>query len=104
LPQDVGLRCRAARIACICGADDVACKRNLFIDQRRCATTLLEHQVGIRDLNTNVERRAVGLRSQPIDVSESGRAAMSTYPRQRNLLLDPDAEVGPIQHERQMIE
>ena len=65
---------------------------------------LLEHQVRVRGVDSHIERRAIRFGPQAIDIRQRGGPAVAANAGQRNLLLDRDADVGPAQHERQVIE
>ena len=103
-PEHIRLRRRAARISGVCRVDDIPGKRDLLVDEYRRTSPLLEHQVGVRCVDSHIERRASRFGPQAIDVSEGGCASMTANAGERNLLLDRDADVGPAQHERQVVE
>ena len=68
----------------------------------RVPVTLCER--GIRGFDPYIERRPICLRTQTIHVGQCGRTPMASNTRERNLLLDRDAEVCAVEHERQVVE
>ena len=103
-PQHVRLRRGAAGISGVRCADDVTRKCHLLGDQRRGPPPFLQHQERVRRLNAHIERRAIRLGAQAIDICQGGGAAVPANAGERNLLLDRDADVGAAQHERQVVE
>ena len=94
----------SAGVSRIRGADDVAREHELLGDERCSPPTLLQHQEGGGRLYADIQGGPVRLRSQPIDIGQSGCAAVSANAGQRNLLLEREAHVRATQHERQVIE
>ena len=102
--QHVGLRRGAAGVSGVRGGDDVAGEGQLLVDERRRPPPLLEHQERVGRLHADVEDGPPRVGPQPIHVRQRRGATMSADARQRNPLLDRDADVRALQHEGQVIQ